>query len=119
MDDIGCVLVYLPSYSPELNPAEFVFNKLKTCLKRIEYRELLRDNLHVGVHEGLEQITAADLNGFYKYAGYIHFIICIVETVCCEAMKLNFLADINMYSLQVDAHGLKQHIALLCLLSDS
>ena len=74
LDDIGCVLVYLSSYSPELNPAEFVFNKLKTSLKRIEYRHLLRNNLHVGVHKSLKQITAADLRGFYEYTGYIHFL---------------------------------------------
>ena len=73
LDDISCVLVYLPSYSPELNPAEIVFNKLKTCLKNIEYRERLRYNLRVGVYEGLKQITAAYLRGFYGYTGYIHF----------------------------------------------
>lgn len=73
LDDVGCVLLYLPSYSPELNPAEFVFNKLKTILKRNAYRELLRDNLHLGVLEGLKQVTAADMRGFYEHTGYIHF----------------------------------------------
>jgi len=45
LDDIGCTLVYLLTYSPEFNPAEHVFNKLtsKTILKRFEFRELLRD----------------------------------------------------------------------------
>lgn len=38
LDDIGCTLVYLPTYSPEFNPAEHVFNKLKTILKRFEFR---------------------------------------------------------------------------------
>lgn len=30
LDDIGCTLVYLPTHSPEFNPVEHVFNKLKT-----------------------------------------------------------------------------------------
>jgi transposase len=66
LDDIGCVLVYLPSYSPVLNLAEFVFKKLKTILKRIEYRELLRDNVHLGVYKGVKQVTAADMCGFLR-----------------------------------------------------
>ena len=49
LDDIGCTLVYLPTYSPKFNPAELVFSKLKTILKRFEFRELLRDDLHVAV----------------------------------------------------------------------
>ena len=54
-DDIGCTLVYLPTYSPEFNPAELVFNKLKTILKRFGFRELLQDNLHVAVYEAVKQ----------------------------------------------------------------
>ena len=57
LDDIGCSFVYLPMYSPEMNPAEYVFNKLKTIMKRFEFRELLRDNLHVAVHEALKEVT--------------------------------------------------------------
>ena len=37
LDDIGCVLVYLPTYAPELNPIELAFNKLKTVLHRVDY----------------------------------------------------------------------------------
>ena len=64
----------LPSYSSAFNPTELVFNKLKTILKRIEYRELLKDNLHVAVCESLKHITPPDMRGFYEYTGYIHFV---------------------------------------------
>jgi len=73
LDDIGCVLIYLPTYSPELNPIELVFNKLKTILHRVDYRDLLRDNLHVAVYEALKQITTTDMHGFYECVNYIHF----------------------------------------------
>ena len=72
LDDIGCSLVYLITYSPEMNPAEYVFNKLKTRLKRFEFRELLRDNLHVAVHEALKEVTTDDMREFFKYTGYIN-----------------------------------------------
>ncbi len=72
LDEIGCTLVYLPTYSPEFNPAELVFNKLKRMMKRLEYRILLRDNLHVAVYEVLKQISSANMRGFFRYTGYIN-----------------------------------------------
>ena len=71
LDDIGCSFVYLPTYSSEMNPAEYVFNKLKTIMKRFEFRELLRENLHVAVHEALKEVTIDDMREFFKYTGYI------------------------------------------------
>ena len=70
LDEIGCILVYLPTYSPELNPIELVFNKLKTILHCVDYQDLLRDNLHVAAYEALKQITASDMRGFYKHVDY-------------------------------------------------
>ncbi|KAL9977766.1 hypothetical protein ACROYT_G015206 [Oculina patagonica] len=65
LDEIGCTAVYLPTYPPKFNPAENVFNKLKTILRRFEYRELLKDSLHVAVHEALKEITSQDMRGFF------------------------------------------------------
>ena len=72
LDDIGCTFVYLPTYSPEMNPAGYVFNKLKTTMKRFEFRELLGENLHVAVHEPLKEVTTDDMREFFKYSGYIN-----------------------------------------------
>ena len=41
-------------------------------MKRLEYRILLRDNLHVAVYEVLKQISSADMRGFFRYTGYIN-----------------------------------------------
>ncbi|KAL9983401.1 hypothetical protein ACROYT_G005568 [Oculina patagonica] len=71
LDEIGCTAIYLPTYSPEFNPAENVFNKLKTILRRFKYRELLKDSLHVTVHEALKEITSQDMRGFFAFCGYI------------------------------------------------
>ena len=70
LDDISCTLVYLSTYSPEFNPAELVFNKLKAIQKRFEFRELLPDNLHVAVYE--KTTTREDMSGFFRFTGYIN-----------------------------------------------
>ena len=41
-------------------------------MKRLEYRTLLRDNLHVAVYEALKQTNSAHMRGFYHYTGYIN-----------------------------------------------
>ena len=57
MDTLGIDVVYLPIYSPELNPVEFAFNKLKIVLKMEEMRLSVEANLHVAVYSALDQIT--------------------------------------------------------------
>lgn len=71
LDDMGCIVVYLPTYSPEFNPAQYVFNKLKKVLRQFEYRELLKDSLHVAFHEALKQVTPQDMKGFVNHTGYV------------------------------------------------
>jgi len=61
-----------PNYSPEMNPAEYVINKRKTIMKPFEFQKLLRDNLHVAVHEALKEVTTDDMRKFFKYTGYIN-----------------------------------------------
>lgn len=37
-DKVGVAMVFLPAYSPELNPCELVFAQLKSNLRKIPYR---------------------------------------------------------------------------------
>ena len=71
LDTMGIDVVYLPTYSPELNPVELAFNKLKIVLKMEEMRLLVEANLHAAVYSALDQITANDMRGFYRETGYI------------------------------------------------
>ena len=71
LDTMGIDVVYLPTYSPELNPVELVFNKLKIVLKREEMQPVVRANLHAAIYNALEEITENDLIGFYRYTDYI------------------------------------------------
>ena len=64
---MGAQIIYTPSLSPEFNVAEYVFNKMKTVLKREEFGRLLRQNVHVTIYEALELVTTEDMFGFYKF----------------------------------------------------
>ena len=64
---MGAQIIYTPSLSPEFNVEELTFNKLKTVLKKEEFRCLLRENVHVAIFETLEPITTEDMFGFYSF----------------------------------------------------
>jgi len=64
----GCKLKLLPPYSPELNPIEEAWSKLKHLLRKLGARS--RDALLGGVVELVDRITANDARGFIAHAGY-------------------------------------------------
>jgi transposase len=64
----GAALWFLPSYSPDLNPIEEGFSKLKAHLRRAEART--DETLSAAIWEGLATITPQDARGWYRHAGY-------------------------------------------------
>jgi transposase len=64
----GARLVFLPTYSPDLNPIELAFAKSKAALRRAEARSF--EALVTAVGTALETITATDAAAFYRAAGY-------------------------------------------------
>ena len=64
----GCEILYLPPYSPDLNPIEEAFAKLKTLLRRAGART--REALIEAMSRALEAVTAGDARGFFKHCGY-------------------------------------------------
>ena len=71
-DGQGVELIYLPTYSPDFNPAENCFNKLKSLLKRDSYRTLLHENLAVAVYDAVSLITPEDTHQYFLDTDYIH-----------------------------------------------
>ena len=69
LNDLGMELIFLPVYSPDLNPVEEVFSKLKYLLKH-RYQELVWDNVEHAVLRAIRDVTAADMYGCYKHVGY-------------------------------------------------
>lgn len=64
----GCELLYLPPYSPDLNPIEEAFSKMKGILRRAEARN--REALIEAMGRALEAITPWDARGFFGHCGY-------------------------------------------------
>jgi transposase len=64
----GCELLYLPPYSPDLNPIEEAFSKMKGILRRAEARS--REALIEAIGRALEAITSRDARGFFGHCGY-------------------------------------------------
>ncbi len=64
----GCQLRFLPAYSPDFNPIELAFSKLKTHLRGVAARAF--DPLVAAIGAGLEAITPTDIAGYYRHCGY-------------------------------------------------
>lgn len=69
----GAEVLYLPPYSPDLNPIELLWSKLKTFLKKRKARTY--DTLFDAIKLAFERITPDDISGWFKHVGYgIHEI---------------------------------------------
>ncbi|MGI4737167.1 MAG: IS630 family transposase [Janthinobacterium lividum] len=64
----GARLLYLPPYSPDFNPIELAFSKLKTWLRTAHART--RDLLEEAICAAAEWITEADAKNWYDHCGY-------------------------------------------------
>jgi transposase len=68
IEDAGCELLFLPPYSPDMNPIEEAFSKLKGILRKAEART--REALVEATGHALDAITPEDIRGFYTDCGY-------------------------------------------------
>jgi transposase len=64
----GAQLLYLPPYSPDLNPIEPAFAKLKALLRKAAERTV--DALWNRLETVLDAFTPADCRNFFRHAGY-------------------------------------------------
>jgi transposase len=64
----GAELVFLPPYSPDLNPIEMVFSKIKQLLRSLACRP--RDALWTAMQSVLDQVTPADAANCFRHCGY-------------------------------------------------
>ena len=64
----GCEVLYLPPYSPDLNPIEQAFSKVKGSMRKAEART--REALIGAMGRALDAVTAKDARGFFGHCGY-------------------------------------------------
>ncbi|MDP9438705.1 MAG: transposase [Actinomycetota bacterium] len=68
VEEAGCEVLYLPPYTPDLNPIEQAFSKVKGLLRRAEART--REALVEAMGQALSAVTTQDASGFLDHCGY-------------------------------------------------
>jgi transposase len=68
IEGLGCELVYLPPYSPDLNPIEEAFGKMKDLIRKAEARS--REALLEAIAMAIWALSAQDARGFFEHCGY-------------------------------------------------
>ena len=64
----GAKLLFLPAYSPDLNPIEQVFAKLKTLLRKADERSIEATWRRIG--DLLDRFSPAECSNYLRHAGY-------------------------------------------------
>ena len=69
IEAVGAGVRYLPPYSPDLNPIENLWSKVKGKLRSIGARTV--ETVHDAVGVAFATVTAADCVGFFRHCGYL------------------------------------------------
>ncbi len=68
IEERGCQLWLLPSYSPDMNPIEEAFSKVKGLLRKAMARTL--EALFEATSQALRAVSADDARGYFEHCGY-------------------------------------------------
>jgi transposase len=69
IEEKGCQLWLLPSYSPDMNPIEEAFSKVKELLRKAKARTL--EALFKATAQALDAVGADDARGYFEHCGYV------------------------------------------------
>ncbi len=64
----GATVLHLPPYSPDLNPVEKMWSKVKQLLRNAAART--KEALEEAIAQALAAVTAADCIGWFRSCGY-------------------------------------------------
>jgi transposase len=68
VESVGCSVIFLPAYSPDFNPIEQAFSKIKAFLKATAART--RDTLQNAIAQAIATISGHDIFGWFHHCGY-------------------------------------------------
>lgn len=69
IESVGCEIWFLPPYSPDLNPIEKMWSKIKAILRMLKART--EAALINAIAKALDAVTANDAKGWFKSCGYV------------------------------------------------
>jgi transposase len=68
IESAGATLLYLPPYSPDFNPIEMIWSKVKRLLRSAAARTI--DALHHAFGKAMDAVTPSDILGCFRHCGY-------------------------------------------------
>lgn len=68
IEGVGASVLFLPPYSPDFNPIELMWSKVKNLLRGAEART--SEDLLRAVGEALSKVTARDARNWFAHCGY-------------------------------------------------
>ena len=68
LDSSGIRYIYLPPYSPDLNPLEKLWSKVKAFLRKFKARTL--DALPNAIQNAFHAVTVSDCSSWFRFCGY-------------------------------------------------
>jgi transposase len=68
IEERGCELLYLPAYSPDYNPIEEAFSKIKRFLRKVAARS--KEALVEALGAALSAVSPEEVWGYFEHAGY-------------------------------------------------
>lgn len=68
IESAGATLLYLPPYSPDYNPIEMVWSKVKRLLRTAAARTI--NALHEAFGDAMTAVTPSDIAGCFRHCGY-------------------------------------------------
>lgn len=74
IEDVGASIRYLPPYSPDLNPIEMMWSKMKSLLRK--WRKTTVPKLHTVIPDAFKAVLKTDIRGWFTASGY-----------CCSKME--------------------------------
>lgn len=70
IESAGAKLLYLPPYSPDFNPIEMLWSKIKSILRKWKARTT--DLLYPSISQAFTRVSLSDISGWFSEAGYLH-----------------------------------------------
>lgn len=68
VEAVGCELLYLPTYSPDFNPIEHLFTKIKVFVKQLR-PDTLDDLINAFCH-AVKSVTSLNVRNAFSHCGY-------------------------------------------------
>lgn len=65
----GAFVLFLPPYSPDFNPIELMWSKMKAALRKLKVRE--KELLDNAIAFALNTISPSDIQGWFRHDGYL------------------------------------------------